>query len=819
MLIARLFVLEMRRFSMSEQDANKTTNAIINEKPDAKALLDAANSASERVSGLHVAFMAVCVYVLVIVFSTTDLGLMMDKGIKLPIMDVEVPIVGFYLFAPYIVVLVHFNLLLQLQLLSQKLFAFDAAVSQQENSGGLRDQLHIFPYTYYLVGRPNSLVHALIGLMVSITLVLLPFATLIVLQLQFLAYQSEAVTWWQRAATWLDLTVIVILWPIIMDSQDDWQRYWHALIVKHVPQRRNWAIFTLLLLSLLLLLFSVSWELTTIGLVLLLLAPLMAILLYDKKNMPRARILYLLLMVTAALVFMILGLWMVNTHLQISYGTHLQISWQDIPKILETSLVQDKLILSVLGPLLLIPMSLLWHTKAPRGSLALLMMLFIGLPAPLAMIVDGEGLERFVLYVQPSQSRITRFWYVFKWSPDQKLVDKEDLKNYILPARNTTVFSTVLKRQLDLSEQLLMANPPKPETIALIRSGNYQEALKQIEPINLRNRNLRHANMLEAIVVGGDLRDNNLQSANLADANLQGAGLSGANLQGANLCVANLQSANLADANLQGANLSEVNLQGAYLSGAVLKGANLWGANLQGVNLTYADLQGAVLTSASLQGANLSGAKLQGANLSGAKLQGANLKGAELQEARLVDAELQGTILEYAELYRVVLNKRLELAAQLVDARGIDWSPLNKQEQSDIVSSFEYIQDINLRKESLITLQDAFQKKTTILHFESCLAPKDTLLVCPNRFDPNIPDKLHDFTKQLHKYLGKLACESPEIAHGILEQIPGLGTDPTAVSETRRGLEIELKWLLNDKSCIGLQKLTDEEKSRLRDMK
>lgn len=147
-----------------------------------KALLDAANSASEKVAALHIAFLALCTYVLVIVFSTTDMDLLVGKGIKLPVADVQVPIVGFYATAPYLLVLVHFNLLLQLQLLSRKLFAFDAAAPEREAIGGLHDQLNIFPYNYYLVGRPNPLVRGFVALLVTITVLVLPLLALLTLQ-------------------------------------------------------------------------------------------------------------------------------------------------------------------------------------------------------------------------------------------------------------------------------------------------------------------------------------------------------------------------------------------------------------------------------------------------------------------------------------------------------------------------------------------------------------------------------------------------------------------------------------------------------------
>ena len=192
---------------------------------DAEALLDTANSASQHVAVLHVAFMALCAYVLVIVFGTTDMDLLIGKGVKLPVVDVTVPIVGFYAFAPYLVVLVHFNLLLQLQLLSRQLYAFDAAAPKEERIGGLRDRLHIFPYTYYLVGRPGPIVRRLLGIVVGITLLVLPLATLLVLQLRFLAYQDQAVTWAQRIAVWLDVALVIALWPVIMDRGDSWRDY------------------------------------------------------------------------------------------------------------------------------------------------------------------------------------------------------------------------------------------------------------------------------------------------------------------------------------------------------------------------------------------------------------------------------------------------------------------------------------------------------------------------------------------------------------------------------------------------------------------
>ena len=73
------------------------------------------------------------------------------------------------------------------------------------------------------------------------------------------------------------------------------------------------------------------------------------------------------------------------------------------------------------------------------------------------------------------------------------------------------------------------------------------------EDANLRDANLR----------GADLEDANLRDANLRGADLRGADLEDANLRGADLRGANLEDANLRDANLEDANLRGANLEDA----------------------------------------------------------------------------------------------------------------------------------------------------------------------------------------------------------------------------------------------------------------
>ncbi len=126
---------------------------------------------------------------------------------------------------------------------------------------------------------------------------------------------------------------------------------------------------------------------------------------------------------------------------------------------------------------------------------------------------------------------------------------------------------------------------------------NYVIGTKKSEELDLRNADLRGANLRYidfqgANLFNADLRGANLNGSNLREANLNGAKLNGANLQGTSLhkaliiggCFieANLSGADLRDTSLDVATFSRANLQGADLSEAYLKGADLEGANLNG---------------------------------------------------------------------------------------------------------------------------------------------------------------------------------------------------------------------------------------------
>lgn len=103
----------------------------------------------------------------------------------------------------------------------------------------------------------------------------------------------------------------------------------------------------------------------------------------------------------------------------------------------------------------------------------------------------------------------------------------------------------------------------------------------KLESANLYRADLHGAWLLRPNLQRADLREANLEDAKVAFADLSWADLSLAKLPGARLRDAQLQHAILMEADLRRADLGGADLQGAILRGADLSGANLEGADLR----------------------------------------------------------------------------------------------------------------------------------------------------------------------------------------------------------------------------------------------
>ena len=218
---------------------------------DISGLERAVNDTAVRTSGLWLSFLSFVTYLAITVGTVTHRMLFLANDIKLPLLNAELPLEGFFLIAPALLLIFHFYLLLQFVALDRRIVAYNEALRRanldSDNQVPLRRRLDSFVLVQLLAGPPDERkgVFALTSrLMIVITVVIAPVLVLVLTQLTFLPYHYEVVTWCHRLAILVDLAIVWIVWPLIFRhsgpslTRDRWRladrhylSYWRYAIV------------------------------------------------------------------------------------------------------------------------------------------------------------------------------------------------------------------------------------------------------------------------------------------------------------------------------------------------------------------------------------------------------------------------------------------------------------------------------------------------------------------------------------------------------------------------------------------------------------
>jgi Pentapeptide repeats (8 copies) len=197
--------------------------ALVEKSSDLEAFRDSVNDAAGVSAGLWLTYLLVLSYLLVAAGEVTHRNLLLEDPVKLPFLNVDLPLVGFFLVGPAIFVLVHAYVLLHFTLLAGKIGAFHTELQKQVVDAvvraRIRRQLPINVFVQLLAG-PREVRNGVVGIMLwvlaHVSLVLGPLALLIFFQLQFLPYHDAVVTWCQRIMVVVDLVLLWMLWPAIV---------------------------------------------------------------------------------------------------------------------------------------------------------------------------------------------------------------------------------------------------------------------------------------------------------------------------------------------------------------------------------------------------------------------------------------------------------------------------------------------------------------------------------------------------------------------------------------------------------------------------
>ncbi|MCB2264137.1 MAG: pentapeptide repeat-containing protein [Candidatus Thiosymbion ectosymbiont of Robbea hypermnestra] len=508
---------------------------------DKLAVLRAAADESARyVRGRYFTFLLFAAYVAIVVFSTNDEQLLKETGARLPLLNVELPLVGFYVVIPWLVLIFHAHLLSQFYLLSRKLFDLDRALESLPTEPARVQRGLIFPliFSHGIIGTQHPrLIRWVFGAAVVVTILAAPVALLLAIQWRFLPYHGEWITINHQLVLTLDLLLLWLFWPRLFSQSGRWRDWWSE-------SRPGWR----------------RWVSTISG-----------------------------FLVSATLIFGAWTLlvphvggieaWLAEKWLTKGKQKGLAGSRPGLPWIHRNLELRERTLMRREPPVALL--------SAVRGK---------GAEAEAEVwLKDGEALNlrgRDLRYADFSQSRL--------WDADLRGAQLQGAAFRWAQLQGAVLLSAQLQSadlrsaQLQGAELLSAQLQGAELQLAQLQGADLRSA--QLQGAVLRWTELQGAYLEKAQLQGADLLSAQLQGADLEKAQLQGANLQGAQLQGAYLWGARLQGAELQLAQLQGANLQGAQLQGAELQWAQLRGADLrlavvYGTWFQDAELSLADLR------------------------------------------------------------------------------------------------------------------------------------------------------------------------------------------------------------------------------------
>ena len=510
-----------------------------------RRLLHAVNESAHAVRNGWVFFLALTAFFFVTVAGVTHQDLLLNSPVALPVLQVGIALKRFFLFAPLILVLVHFAVLLQYAMLARKTRALHGFLREKEKDGifrthPLRLELSSYFFVQAMAGPTRSpVLGAFLTAMSWLTLGLFPIALLLFIQIAFLPFHDAVITWSHRIYLMTDFMIILSIGIFTrFPDRGFWVAFWRYL--------REYTMMFVLTFSGWMAALGFSFGIATIP-----------------------------------------GYWMERQVMAAAEPFGLNVG---VPYIHDANDVSE----ATSGPTTQ-AFAGQAHMVTDRKAFLPTAYLFEGVPNR----VTGKATSWFSRNILVTDLDLVP--YVDKDREDANEVslhlrgrdltyayfDRSDLHRADLTGaklNHASMSGTNLSRARMRSTQLIGVN---------LEGANLAHAdlsFAKITHANLKETGLQCANLYFATIVDSDLSKAKMPGSNLHNATLQASNLGQTNLQGSNMIFASLQISDFLKANLQGANLSGANLTGADLSEALLQGTDMGLATTLGTNFSLAKI-------------------------------------------------------------------------------------------------------------------------------------------------------------------------------------------------------------------------------------
>jgi uncharacterized protein YjbI with pentapeptide repeats len=204
--------------------------AVAAKAEDLQALQKSIEDTAAVGGGLWLSYLFVLFYLGIAASAVTHVDLFLQNPVKLPFLNIELPLLAFFFLAPLLFVITHAYTLVNLALLADRVNQFHSELRDQLADPGLTAraskiraalarQLPSNIFVQFL-GGPDEIRTGAFGWLLAailwVTLVVAPIALLLLLQIQFLPYHSRWITWTTRVGLILDLGLLWWLWRNIL---------------------------------------------------------------------------------------------------------------------------------------------------------------------------------------------------------------------------------------------------------------------------------------------------------------------------------------------------------------------------------------------------------------------------------------------------------------------------------------------------------------------------------------------------------------------------------------------------------------------------
>jgi uncharacterized protein YjbI with pentapeptide repeats len=484
---------------------------------DIGSLEKALNDAAGKASALWTTFVTFELYFAIAFGSVTHRDLLLDRPIKLPILNVDLPLVGFFVIAPAVLAIFQFYVFLQLFALTKKAEEYDSLLREQvplaADGQYLRQRLDSFLILQFLVGpreQRSGPTGFWLRLVAWITLVVAPILVLLQAQFTFLPYHNTWVLWFQRSTILLTLIAVWYYWTRIVGSG--------RLVKSFAPKA---------------LLILVSWTATAA------------------------------IALCSVCVATFPGEWADDTFPRVSL---IPISWSPLWSRQEDWTSFHKLLFAgEINEVRSRPMSLFSDRLVVTDQT----IIDPDAKADTGISLRGRDLRRAIL----SRTDLRKADFTGA-NLDQASIDSAKLEGAKFgcaavpadkPDKKGGEFLTPDERwPLDGCTWLRMANLSESQ----LQGANFDGARLQGAVFNAAN--LHGANFAQARLQGSSIDHAILDGALFIGARLQGASIERSEVWGADFSTANLSASWLFESQFQGVNLQDANMKGAIMNGALI---------------------------------------------------------------------------------------------------------------------------------------------------------------------------------------------------------------------------------------------------------